>query len=107
MIATDSTRAVLDACVLIPASLRDTLLRAAAAGLYQPCWSEDILAEVERNLELNQMTTRERAQRLVATMRRAFPQAMVIEYAHRLPWLALSSNKPPTSRTHRLPQTMY
>lgn len=31
---------VLDACVLIPASLCDTLLQAAAADLYRLHWSE-------------------------------------------------------------------
>lgn len=40
--------AVLDACVLYPASLRDTLLRVAEAGIYQPRWTERILDEVRR-----------------------------------------------------------
>jgi hypothetical protein len=31
--------AVLDSCVLLPAALRDTLLRAAEANLYRPQWS--------------------------------------------------------------------
>ncbi|MGH2458052.1 MAG: PIN domain-containing protein [Chloroflexota bacterium] len=84
MSATDPTRAILDACILIPAALRDTLLRTAAVGLYQPCWSEDILAEVQRNLVAHRMTTPGRALRLVATMRRAFPQAMVEGYTHRV-----------------------
>jgi hypothetical protein len=43
-------RAVLDASVLFPAAVRDTLLRAAGAGLYQLYWSSDILEEVRRNL---------------------------------------------------------
>ncbi len=46
---------VLDACIIIPASIRDTLLRAAAAGLYRVHWSEAILAEVQRNLYENGM----------------------------------------------------
>jgi hypothetical protein len=37
--------AVLDASVLYPLPLRDTLLRVAEAGLYEPCWSERILEE--------------------------------------------------------------
>lgn len=38
--------AVLDACVLVPVALADTLLRAAEAELYRPLWSERILGEV-------------------------------------------------------------
>ena len=41
---------VLDANVLIPNALRDTLLRAAEAGWYDAYWSDETLAEVERNL---------------------------------------------------------
>ena len=37
--------AVLDACVLYPASLRDTLLRFAAAEFYDLLWSDRILDE--------------------------------------------------------------
>jgi predicted nucleic acid-binding protein len=68
---------VLDACVLIPAALRDTLLRAARQGLYRPYWSEAILEEVRRNLVENRLTDEHRAQRLVDTLRRAFPEATV------------------------------
>lgn len=42
--------ALLDASVLVPAALRDTLLRAAASYLYRLLWSSEILAEVERAL---------------------------------------------------------
>ena len=41
---------VLDACVLVPAPLRDTLLRAASVGLYRMQWTDDILEEARRNL---------------------------------------------------------
>jgi len=40
--------AFLDACVLLPVSLADTLLRAAEAGLYRPVWSPTVLDEVRR-----------------------------------------------------------
>jgi predicted nucleic acid-binding protein len=70
-------RVVLDACVLFPFSLRDTLLRAAAADLFQLYWSEEILEETRRNLVASRTTTEEQAARLIATMTRAFPEAMV------------------------------
>jgi hypothetical protein len=35
--------AVLDACVLVNASVRDTLLRLAVEGLYTPYWSDEIM----------------------------------------------------------------
>lgn len=37
--------AVLDACVLVPVALADTLLRIAEKGLYRPLWSDRILSE--------------------------------------------------------------
>ncbi|MGA3043251.1 MAG: PIN domain-containing protein [Bryobacteraceae bacterium] len=44
--------AILDACVLVNFSLCDTLLRMAEPPeLYEPRWSEEIMAETVRNLE--------------------------------------------------------
>lgn len=43
-------RAALDANVLFPFTLRDILLRAAAAGCYQVYSSEQILVEATHNL---------------------------------------------------------
>ncbi|MEQ1572523.1 MAG: hypothetical protein ABMA64_43285 [Myxococcota bacterium] len=48
---------MLDANVLLPFTLRDTLLRAAAADLYQAYWSDEILDEVARNLVATGTTT--------------------------------------------------
>jgi predicted nucleic acid-binding protein len=70
--------AVLDACVLVPASLCDTLLRLAEEpAMYRPLWSEQILAEMVKAL-------RTKLHRSVAdtTYRRnqmtdSFPEAMV------------------------------
>lgn len=49
--------AILDASVLYPLPLRDTLLRVAEIELYDPYWSERILAEVTRNLILDRRST--------------------------------------------------
>jgi hypothetical protein len=38
--------AFLDACVLVPIALTDTLLRLAEADTYRPLWSDDVLGEV-------------------------------------------------------------
>ena len=71
--------AVLDANVLLQAPLRDTLLRAAEAILYVPCWGRTILAEVERNLPAlirRHPDPGERAARLVRQLQVAFPRAL-------------------------------
>jgi predicted nucleic acid-binding protein len=73
---------LLDANVLFPFSLRDTLLRAAAAGFYQVRWSSQILDEMARNLVSTGTMTKENAQRLRAIMERAFPEAEVTGYEH-------------------------
>jgi len=70
-------KVVLDADVLYPFSLRDTLLRAAAEGLYQLYWSEQILDQVRRNLVGNGIVSDEQAARLLAAMRKAFPEATI------------------------------
>ena len=43
--------AVLDACVLVPVALADTLLRVAEKGMYRPLWSDRILAEAREAIE--------------------------------------------------------
>ncbi|WP_214107829.1 PIN domain-containing protein [Acrocarpospora catenulata] len=68
--------AVLDACVLYPNALRDTLLRVAEAGVYQPLWSERILAEVRGALIRNGLPELS-VDRTLSFVRAAFPEAMV------------------------------
>lgn len=80
-----SCGAVTDACVLYPAALRDTLLRAAAADLYRLHWSGESLEEARRNLVDNHAMTAARAERLIAAMVRAFPDASVEDYQRLVP----------------------
>ena len=52
---------ILDACVLVNAALRDTLPRIAEPPrLYLPRWSEEIMAETTRTLEIRLGVTRNR-----------------------------------------------
>jgi predicted nucleic acid-binding protein len=69
---------VLDACVLYPNILCDTLLRLAEAGLYVPRWSATILDEVRRNLE--ERIPPYRVERRLRQMTMTFPNAEIIEY---------------------------
>ena len=72
---------VVDANVLFPLTLRDTMLRAAAAGFFQLRWSAQILDEVERNLVSTGTMPSEKAARLRAMMELHFPEADVADYA--------------------------
>ncbi|MBA3822969.1 MAG: PIN domain-containing protein [Ktedonobacterales bacterium] len=69
--------AVLDANVLFPASLRDTLLRAAENKLYHAYWTPLILEEMRRNVVSKGKMTESQAQRLVTTLSRVFPDSIV------------------------------
>ena len=76
---------VLDACVLIPMPLCDTLLRAAEASLYRFHTSEQILEETARNLakilvRRNKLTPQQaeaKARKRVGQMKQAFPESLV------------------------------
>lgn len=71
-------RVVLDACVLIPMPLADTLLRMAEAPrLYLPRWSQTIMDEVTRNLISKWEMPPEKALRREEELRRHFPEAWV------------------------------
>lgn len=73
--------AVLDACVLLPASLRDTLLRLAETPrLYIPRWSDQIWVEVKRNLESRRKLTPEKIAHLVEQVELHFPEARTEGY---------------------------
>jgi predicted nucleic acid-binding protein len=70
--------AVLDACVLVPMALCDTLLRLAEEpAMYRPVWSERILLEMGNALEKKLRRTAFQRERRVLAMRGAFPEAEV------------------------------
>jgi len=73
--------AVLDACVLYPVGLRDTLLNVAEAGLFRVLWTEEIRAETTRNIVRDTPgLTAEHLEKTFTAMRRAFPDAMISGY---------------------------
>ncbi|NER37404.1 MAG: PIN domain-containing protein [Oscillatoria sp. SIO1A7] len=70
---------------MFKATLRDTLLRAAEAKLYEVYWSETILDEVSRNLVSTGRTSAEQAERLLAAMRQFFSEATVTGFEYLIP----------------------
>lgn len=73
--------AVLDACVLYPAPLRDLLLSLAAHGLYRAKWSQQIHDEWTRNVLANRDDlTAEQLQRCCTLMNTAVPDSLVTGY---------------------------
>src|SRR5579872_301886 len=71
---------VLDACVLIPASLRDTLLRATAAGLYNIQFTDDNLEEVRRNLVFDIGISELKAEQLINAIHKHFHFAFITHH---------------------------
>jgi predicted nucleic acid-binding protein len=76
---------MLDACVLVSATLRDVLLWSAELALFRPAWSADIIQEVRDTL-VNKFGVRdERAEYMIGRMREAFPEAEVQGYSGLIP----------------------
>lgn len=70
--------AVLDACVMVPISLCDTLLRLAEEHMFRPIWSARILAEAEEAImEVHPDTTEGLVGRRTQYMAESFPGACV------------------------------
>jgi predicted nucleic acid-binding protein len=85
-------RVLLDACVLIPMPLADTLLRMAEAPrLYLPGWSQAIMDEVTRSLIAKWDMAPEKARRREEELRRHFPEAWVEGYE---PLIGAMTNDP-------------
>ena len=72
--------ALLDTCVLYPAYLCDTLLRLAEADTFRPLWSDEILAELERNLVEEAGLDERQVRHRLDEMSRAFTDAQVTGY---------------------------
>jgi hypothetical protein len=77
---------VLDACVLVPMPLADTLLRLAAGPrLYLPKWSDQIMVEVTRTLQENFGLSPKKAMYRENEIRRHFPEAWIDGYEDLIP----------------------
>jgi hypothetical protein len=77
---------VLDACVLIPMPLADTMLRLAGGPrLFLPKWTDQIMAEVSANLQENFGMTAEQAAYRESEIRRHFGEAWVEGYEDLIP----------------------
>lgn len=78
--------AVLDACVLAPMPVMDTLLRLAEEpAFYTPKWSAQILQEVERVLTDRFGYSESQVKRRLSTMRDHFPEALVEGFGDLIP----------------------
>lgn len=73
--------AFLDANVLFPVGLRDSLLWIAHFGVYSPRWSADVLDEMRRNIvKTHKYVTNEDLDEMIRDMQVAFPEAEVTGY---------------------------
>jgi predicted nucleic acid-binding protein len=78
--------AVLDACVLLPMPLVDTLLRMTEhPRLYLPMWSDEIICEMTRNLAEKWNKTPEQVSRRENVMRQHFSEAIIGGYEDLIP----------------------
>jgi predicted nucleic acid-binding protein len=78
--------AVIDANVLVQAPLRDTLLRLAESPeLYQPLWSEEIMAEVRRTLGGQFRIAPGRIAHLESQLREHFAEAWIEGFGRLIP----------------------
>jgi hypothetical protein len=81
MIPSFNFTAVLDACVLFPAPIRDLILHTAAFDLYKPKWTGQIQEEWRRNLLKKRPDLMASGlQRTTEEMNKAFPDANVENY---------------------------
>jgi predicted nucleic acid-binding protein len=69
--------ALLDACVLVQAAVRETLLRLFERRLFLARWTDDIIDETVRSLQRKLSRTAEQTDYLVNELRTHFPDARV------------------------------
>ncbi len=82
--------AVLDACVLFPATMRDVLMQLAAHGLFEAKWSAQIHAEWMKAIrEARPDIPVADVEAIRAAMDDSVPQAMVFEYEDLVSGLSL------------------
>ncbi len=82
--------ALLDANVLVPVSLADTVLRAAERDLYRPLWSVRILDEVRRALhKIHPTAPPSRFETRIAAMNMTFPDSTLTDFDGILPSIEL------------------
>ena len=82
--------AVLDACVLYSALLRDFLLRLAEGGLFEPFWSDEINDEWLRSLLRNRPELNpEKLKRTRRNMDTRFPDSLIRGHEPIIPTLSL------------------
>lgn len=81
---------IYDACVLYPAPLRDLLIWTALTGTVQPRWSDKILDECFRNVQVNRPDLSSvRLNRTRRLMNQALPDALVTGYESLVDGLSL------------------
>ncbi|MPR33548.1 PIN domain-containing protein [Salmonirosea aquatica] len=82
--------AVLDACVLYPAPIRDLLLNLADFDLFIPRWTDEIQKEWTRNLLANRPDLSEtQLNRTIKAMDEAFPESSIQGYESLIDSLSL------------------
>lgn len=82
--------AVLDACVLYPAPLRDILMALGAEGVYRARWTAEIQDEWIRNLiEKRPDLSKEKLLHTASLMNAAIEDAIVLDYEYLIPTLEL------------------
>jgi len=75
-----STKAFLDANVLFPGYLADLLLSIAGPETFLPCWSEEVMNELRRNLLNRVGVNSSKIEKRIRVMNDSFPTATIYHY---------------------------